>query len=227
MKKALNNLAIFTGNANPKLAKEICDFLNIKLSKASIDRFSDGETRVKIEENVRGQDIFVIQPTSPPANENVMELFILIDALKRASADRITTVIPYFGYARQDRKDQPRVPITAKLVANLLTVSGADRVLTIDLHAGQIQGFFDIPVDNLFAINVFVEHIKKSKLKNFTVVSPDVGGIKMARAYSKRLKAQLAIVDKRRINDRETAVIHIMGEVKGRNVIIIDDKLYG
>lgn len=223
MGKKLNNLAVFTGNASPRLAKEICGYLNIRLSKASVDRFSDGEIRVKIKENVRGQDVFVIQPISPPVNENVMELLIIIDALRRASADRITAVIPYFGYARQDRKDQPRVPITAKLIANLLTGAGTNRVLTIDLHTGQIQGFFDIPVDNLFAINVFVEYIKGLKLKNLGVVSPDVGGIKMARAYSKRLRAPLAIVDKRRINDKEIAVMHIMGEVKGRNVIIIDD----
>jgi len=222
-KKALNGMAIFTGNSNPKLAKDICAYLNRRLFKASVDRFSDGETRVKIKENVRGQDVFIIQPTSPPVNESVMELLIIIDALRRASADRITAVIPYFGYARQDRKDQPRVPITAKLIANLLTGAGATRVVTIDLHAGQIQGFFDIPLDHLFAINVFVDHISGLKLKHLTVVSPDVGGIKMARAYSKRLKAPLAIVDKRRINDKETSVMHIMGEVKGRNVVIVDD----
>ncbi len=223
MKKLLNNLAVFSGNANMMLAKEICNYLDIELSKASVAKFSDGETRVKIDDNIRGKDVFVIQPTCPPANENVMELLIIIDALKRASADRITAVVPYFGYARQDRKDQPRVPITAKLVANLITKAGAGRVLTIDLHAGQIQGFFDIPVDHLFAINVFVEHIKKIKLDNFVVVSPDVGGIKTARAYSKRLRAELAIVDKRRINDKETSVMHIMGEVKGKNVVIVDD----
>jgi len=216
-------MAVFTGNANPKLAKSICNYLGIKLSKASVDRFSDGEVRVKIRENVRGRDVFVVQPTSPPANDNIMELLIIIDALRRASADRITVVIPYFGYARQDRKDQPRVPITAKLIANILTGAGAHRVLTIDLHAGQIQGFFDIPLDNLYAINVFVEHIAGLKMKNLAIVSPDVGGIKMARAYSKRLKAPLAIVDKRRINDKETTVMNIMGEVKDRNVILIDD----
>jgi ribose-phosphate pyrophosphokinase len=221
--KPHNDLVIVTGNANPSLARRICNFLDIGLTKASIDRFSDGEIRVKIQANVRGRDVFIIQPTSPPVNDHAMELFIIIDALRRASADRITAVVPYFGYARQDRKDQPRVPITAKLIANLLTVAGAGRLLTIDLHAGQIQGFFDIPVDNLFAVNVLVNSITKLKLKNFVVVSPDVGGIKMARAYSKRLKAPLAIVDKRRVNDTTAEVIHIMGEVAGKNAVLIDD----
>ena len=159
MPKQLNNLAVFTGNSSPKLAKEICSYLNIDLAKVSVDKFSDGETRVMIKENVRGHDVYVIQPACPPVNDSYMELLILIDALRRASADRITAVIPYFGYARQDRKDQPRVPITAKLMANLLTGAGANRVITVDLHAGQIQGFFDIPADNLYAINVFVDHI--------------------------------------------------------------------
>lgn len=225
MKRLSDTLMVFTGNANDKLVKSICDLLKIKLSKATVDKFSDGEIRVKIEENVRGRDVFVVQPTCPPVNENAMELFIIIDALKRASAARITAVIPYFGYARQDRKDQPRVPITAKLVANLITVSGANRVLTIDLHAGQIQGFFDIPVDNLFAVNIFVDHLKQLKLKDVVVVSPDVGGIKMARAYAKKLKTPLAIVDKRRVNDTQAEVMNIMGEVKGRNVIIVDDMI--
>ena len=188
-----------------------------------VSRFSDGEVRVKIEENVRGKDVFVVQPTSPPVNENLMELLIMIDALKRASARRITAVIPYFGYARQDRKDQPRVPITAKLVANLLTVAGADRVLTLDLHAGQIQGFFDIPLDHLYAINVFVEYFSKKLKNNLVVVSPDVGGIKMARAYAKRLSAGLAIVDKRRNSPDSTSAIHILGEVEGKNCVLVDD----
>jgi len=222
-RKMQNNLSIFTGNANPKLAKEICSYLNVELSKAKVAKFTDGEIRVEIKENVRGKDVFVIQPTSPPTNDNVMELLIIIDALRRASADRITAVIPYFGYARQDRKDQPRVPITAKLIANILTGAGANRVLTIDLHAGQIQGFFDIPLDHLFAINVFADHLAKVKLKNLVIVSPDVGGIKMVRAYSKRLKAPMAIVDKRRVSDSQAEVMNIMGEVKGKNAMIIDD----
>jgi len=225
MGKKLDNLAVFTGNANPKLAKEICSYLGIELSKVVVNRFNDGEVRVQIKQNIRGHDVYVIQPTCPPANEHTMELLILIDALRRASAERITAVIPYYGYARQDRKDQPRVPITAKLIANLLTGAGAHRIITVDLHAGQIQGFFDIPADNLYAINVFVDHIKSLKLKNLAIVSPDVGGIKMTRAYSKRLRAPLAIVDKRRINDKETSVMNIMGQVKGKNVIIIDDMI--
>ena len=219
-----NNLLIFSGNSNRKLASDICKFLKVKLADAAVDHFSDGEIRVKINENVRGHDVFVVQPTCSPSNENLMELLILIDALKRASAQRITAVLPYFGYARQDRKDQPRVPITAKLVANLLTVAGADRVLTIDLHAGQIQGFFDIPLDHLFAFTILTEYIKKLKLNNdFVIVSPDVGGIKTARAFAKRLKCSLAIVDKRRVNDKQAEVMHIMGDVKGKHAVIVDD----
>ena len=219
-----NHLLIFTGNSNRKLTLDICKHLKVKLGGASIDRFSDGEIRVKINENVRGHDVFVIQSTSNPANENIMELLIMIDALKRASAQRITAVLPYFGYARQDRKDQPRVPITAKLTANLLTVAGADRILTVDLHAGQIQGFFDIPLDHLFAVKIFIDYRKKMNSKEtFVVVSPDVGGIKTARAYAKRFKCGLAIVDKRRINDKEAEVMHIMGDVKGKVAVIVDD----
>ncbi len=218
-----NEMLLFSGNGNKKLAEEICESLQKNLSDAAVDRFSEGEIEVKINHDVRGKDVFVIQPTAPPVNENLMELLIMIDALRRASARRITAVLPYYGYARQDRKDQPRVPITAKLVANLITKAGADRVLTIDLHAGQIQGFFDIPLDNLYAVNVFVDHLLKRGVKDLVVVSPDVGGIKVARAYAKRLKAELAIVDKRRINDRNTEVIHIMGEVKGKNALIVDD----
>jgi ribose-phosphate pyrophosphokinase len=216
-------LLVFSGNANPELAAEICDYLEIDLGKAMVAKFSEGEIRVKIEQDVRGKDVFVVQPTCPPVNDNLVELLILIDALKRASAKRITAVLPHYGYARQDRKDQPRVPITAKLVANIITVAGADRVLTIDLHAGQIQGFFDIPLDNLHAVNVFVDYFSKLGIKNLVVVSPDVGGIKMARAYAKRLKAFLAIVDKRRISDKEAEVMHILGEVKGRHAVIVDD----
>lgn len=219
----MDKLAIFSGNAHPELAKNICKYLNISLSDALIDRFSEGEIRVKINDNVRGKDVFVIQPTSPPPNENLMELLIMIDALKRASSQRITAVIPYFGYARQDRKDQPRVPITAKLVANLLTVAGVDRILTMDLHAGQIQGFFDIPMDHLFAVGVFIDYIIKLKLKDLVVVSPDVGGIKMARAYAKRLSAGLAIIDKRRVSPEKTEVVHVLGEVEDKNALIVDD----
>ena len=218
-----NKIAVFTGNANRKLSKEICRFLKIPLGKALVARFSEGEVRIKINQDVRGQDVFVVQPTSPPVNEHLMELLIFLDALKRASARRITAVIPYYGYARQDRKDQPRVPITAKLVANLLTGAGASRVLTMDLHASQIQGFFDIPLDHLFAINVFVEYVKENRIKDVIVVSPDVGGIKMARAYAKRLGVPLAIVDKRRVSDKDAVVMNILGEVKGKNVLIIDD----
>lgn len=219
----MDKLAVVTGNAHPELAKNICKFLKIKLSECLVGRFSEGEIRVKIEENIRGKDVFVIQPTCPPVNDTLMELLILIDALKRASAKRITAVMPYYGYARQDRKDQPRVPITAKLVANLITVAGADRVLTMDLHAGQIQGFFDIPLDHLFAAGVFVEYFEKLKLKDLVIVSPDVGGIKMARAYSKRLRAGLAIVDKRRVSPETTEAEHILGDIEGKNIIIVDD----
>jgi len=216
-------LLVFSGNANRKLALEICNYLDIELGEALVGRFSEGETRVKIEQDVRGKDVFVIQPTCPPVNESIMEILVMIDALKRASAKRITAVLPYYGYARQDRKDQPRVPITAKLVANLVTVAGADRVLTIDLHAGQIQGFFDIPLDNLYAVNMFVEYFSRMKIKNLVVVSPDVGGIKMARAYAKKLGSSLAVVDKRRVSDKEAEVMHILGDVKGKNVVIVDD----
>ncbi len=216
-------LLVFSGNASPELANEICNYLEIDLGKAMVAKFSEGEIRVKIEQDVRGKDVFVVQPTCPPVNDNLVELLIIIDALKRASAKRITAVLPHYGYARQDRKDQPRVPITAKLVANIVTVAGANRVLTIDLHAGQIQGFFDIPLDNLHAVNVFVDYFTKLGIRNLVVVSPDVGGIKMARAYAKRLKAALAIVDKRRISDKEAEVVHILGEVKGKNAVIVDD----
>ena len=218
-----NKLSVFGGNSNVKLLIEICKLLRVKMGDASVARFTDGETQVKINENVRGNDVFVVQSTCFPANDNLIELLILIDALKRASADRITAVLPYFGYARQDRKDQPRVPITAKLIANLLTRAGASRVLTIDLHAGQIQGFFDVPLDHLYAVNVFVEYFEKKGIENLVVVSPDVGGIKVARAYAKRLNAGLAIVDKRRINDTEAEAMNIMGEVGGKNVVIVDD----
>jgi ribose-phosphate pyrophosphokinase len=219
----MDKLSVFSGSAHPGLAQNICKYLKVKLQDALVDRFSEGEIRVKINENVRGKDVFVVQPTSPPTNDNLMELLIMIDALKRASANRITAVIPYFGYARQDRKDQPRVPITAKLVANLLTVAGSNRILTMDLHAGQIQGFFDIPVDHLLAVGVSTDYFSRLKLKDLVVVSPDVGGIKMARAYAKKLSASLAIIDKRRISPEKAEVMHILGDVEGRDAIIVDD----
>jgi len=216
-------MKIIAGNANPKLAQEICKYLDMPMGDALVTTFSEGEIRVKINENVRGKDVFIVQPTCPPVNNNLMELLVIIDALRRASAKRITAVLPYFGYARQDRKDQPRVPITAKLVANLITTAGADRILTVDLHAGQIQGFFDIPMDHLYAVNVFVNHIKKIKLKNIVIVSPDVGGIKTARAYAKKFESPLAIVDKRRISEDATEAMNILGNIKSKNVIIVDD----
>ncbi len=214
MKRLDSELAIFTGNANPGLAKAICRVLHVRPSACLVGRFSEGEIRVKINENVRGKDVFIVQPTCPPSNDNLMELLILLDAIRRASARRITAVIPYYGYARQDRKDQPRVPITAKLVANLITTAGANRVLTMDLHAGQIQGFFDIPLDHLYAVTVFQRYLSRRRLKSLIVVSPDVGGIKIARAYAKRLEAGLAVVDKRRTSPESTEVIHILGEVR-------------
>ncbi len=219
----MDKLAIFSGNANHELADNICKYLKVKLSDAFVSRFSDSETRVKINENVRGKDVFVVQSTCPPVNEHLMELLIMIDAVRRSSARRITAVIPYFGYARQDRKDQPRVPITAKLVANLLASTGADRILTVDLHAGQIQGFFDIPLDHLFAVGVFNDYLSELKLKDITVISPDVGSIKMARAYAKRMGASLAIIDKRRASPDKAEAMHILGEVEDNNAIIVDD----
>jgi len=221
----MDKIMVFSGNSNKVLAEKICKSLNVTLAKALVSCFNDGEIRVKIEENVRGKDVFVVQSTCPPVNDNLVELLIMLDALKRASAYRVTAVIPYFGYARQDRKDQPRVPITAKLVANILARSGANRVLTLDLHAGQIQGFFDIPLDHLYAINAFVDYFKKIKIDNFLIVSPDVGGIKMARAYAKRFGVDLAIVDKRRNSPDSTEVMHILGEVEGKNVILTDDMI--
>lgn len=216
-------MKIFSGNANPELAKKISKFLKVPLGDAIVSTFSEGEIRVKINEDVRGRDVFIVQPTCPPTNNNLMELLIMMDAVKRASARRITAVIPYFGYARQDRKDQPRVPISAKLVANLLESAGADRILTMDLHASQIQGFFDVPMDHLFAVNTVVDYFTKKKIKNLVIASPDVGGIKMARAYAKRMNAHLAIVDKRRIDDQHTETMSILGEVKGKNIVIVDD----
>ncbi len=221
----MQDLKIFTGNANVPLAREITEYLGIPLGDASVGTFSDGEINVKVNENVRGKDVFVIQPTSSPVNNHLMELLIMTDALKRASARRITAVMPYYGYARQDRKVQPRVPITSRLVADLITTAGADRVLTIDLHAGQIQGFFDIPVDNLFATPVLFDYLKKKDLENFVVVSPDAGGVERARAFGKRLGATIAIIDKRRSAPNVAEVMHIIGDVKGRDVLLLDDMI--
>ena len=215
-------LKLFSGRANRPLAEKIAHHLGEPLGKLEIQNFSDGEIWVKFIDNVRGADVFIIQTTVPPA-DNLLELLITVDAAKRASARKVSVVIPYFGYARQDRKDQPRVAITSKLVANLITTSGADRVICMDLHAPQIQGFFDIPVDHLYSSVVFVEHLRKQKIQNLTVVSPDVGGIKMARAYAKRLDADLVLIDKRRPSHNVVEVMNIVGDVAGRNVLIVDD----
>ena len=216
-------LKIFTGTAHRALAESICKYLGAPLGDASVSSFPDGETFVKINENIRGRDVYIVQPTCPPTNQNLMELLILVDAARRASAARITAVIPFFGYARQDRKDQPRVPITAKLVANLLVAAGVQRVLTMDLHAQQLQGFFDIPVDHLYALPVMMEYITKRNLENLVVVSPDVGGVKMAQAYAQALGVSLAIVVKKRKSATETEASHVIGDVYGRNVLIVDD----
>jgi ribose-phosphate pyrophosphokinase len=215
-------LRLFTGNANRPLARAICDYLGTDLGDASVGQFSDGEVFVKINENIRGSDIFVFQPTFPPAN-HLMELLVMIDAVRRASARRVTAVIPYFGYQRQDRKDQPRVPITAKLVANLITTAGADRVMTMDLHSAQIQGFFDIPFDHLYAAPVLVDHFMRLKLSNLIAVAPDIGSVKMARAYAKRLGVSLAVVDKRRPRPDAVEMMNIIGDVEGKNVVVFDD----
>jgi ribose-phosphate pyrophosphokinase len=214
---------IFSGTSNQPLAQAICAYIGIELGKSTIKPFPDGETFVKIEENVRGEDVFLVQSTSPPTNHHLMEMFIMIDALRRASAARITTVLPFYGYARQDRKDQPRVPITAKLIANLLVAAGANRILTMDLHAQQIQGFFDIPVDHLYAAPVMYEYLKKKQLNNLVVVSPDVGGLKMAYAYSQVLEGGLAIVAKRRKSASEVESMAVIGEIRGKNVLMVDD----
>jgi ribose-phosphate pyrophosphokinase len=214
---------IFSGTSNPLLAKSIAAYIGVELGKCTVSSFPDGETFVKIEENVRGEDVFIIQSTCPPTNHNLMELFIMMDAVRRASASRITAVLPFYGYARQDRKDQPRVPITAKLVANLLVAAGASRILTMDLHAQQIQGFFDIPVDHLYAAPVMYEYLKKLLLPDLVVVSPDVGGLKMAHAYSQVLEAGLAIVAKRRKSATDIEAMAVIGEIRGRNVLLVDD----
>ena len=219
----MTRLKIFTGNANPDLAKEICAYLCIPLGSALVKRFSDGEINVEIRDNVRGVDVFVIQSTCPPVNDHLMELLILMDALKRASARRVTAVLPYYGYARQDRKVLPRAPITAKLIADLLTAAGVSRMLTMDLHAGQIQGFFNIPVDHLYSAPVMLEHIKANYGNDIVVVSPDAGGVERARAFAKRLDADLAIIDKRRERAGQSEVMNIIGDVGGRRCILVDD----
>ena len=216
-------MKLFSGSSNQPLAEAISRYIGIELGKSTIKPFPDGETFVKVEENVRGEDVFVVQSTSPPTNHYLMELFIMIDALRRASAARITAVLPFYGYARQDRKDQPRVPITAKLVANLLVAAGANRILTMDLHAQQIQGFFDIPVDHLYAAPVMYEYLKTKRLRNLVVVSPDVGGLKMAYAYSQVMDAGLAIVAKRRKNASEVESMAVIGEIRGKDALLVDD----
>ena len=221
--KTLDRLRVFTGSANTALSEHICQELGVPLGDCSVKTFSDGEIYLQIKENVRGMDVFVVQPTCTPVDRNLMELLLMSDALRRASAKRITAVMPYYGYSRQDRKDRPRVPISAKLVANLIVTAGADRVLSLDLHAGQIQGFFDVPVDHLFAAPVMVVYLKTLDLPNLTVISPDAGGVERARAYGKRLAAPLAIIDKRRSQVNVAEVMHVIGDVKGRTCLIVDD----
>jgi ribose-phosphate pyrophosphokinase len=220
-----HTLKILTGNAHLALAQEICDELGVPLGKAQVGRFPDGEVRLQILENVRGADAFVIQPTCRPVNDNLVELLIMLDALARASAARITAVMPYFAYARQDRKDRPRVPISSKLVADLLTSAGADRVLALELHAGQIQGFFDIPVDHLYATPVTVGYFRKLRIKNLVVVSPDTGGVERARGFAKRMNVPLAIIDKRREDAHTVEVFNVIGDVEGKNCLLVDDMI--
>ena len=218
-------LQIFTGNANPELAQEIVEFLGMELSKAKVSKFKDGEVRLEINESVRGNNVFIIQPTCAPVNENLMELLIMVDAIRRASAKSITTVIPYYGYARQERKQKPREPISAKLVANLLTAAGADRMVTIDLHTSSIQGFFDIPVDHMPAVPLLANYYREKQLENVVVVSPDTGGVTRARNLAERLNCTLAIIDKRRPEPNKSEIMGIIGDVRGKNVIIVDDMI--
>ncbi len=218
-----NEMKVFSGNGNPVLARAICDYLRLPLGAWKLSRFSDGEVYCQILENVRGTDVFVIQPTCHPVNENIMELLIAVDAMKRSSAARITAVIPYYGYARQDRKDKPRVPISAKLVADLLTAAGVDRLLTLDLHAPAIQGFFDLPVDHLFAAPVLLDWIERQGFQDLTIVSPDAGGVERARAFAKNIEAGLVIVDKRRVDANVAETMNVIGEVVGRTCVIVDD----
>jgi len=213
---------IFAGNASRRLASAICEKLKLPLGDVAVGRFEDGEVSVRFNENIRGSDVFIIQATGPPS-DHLMELLVMLDAAKRASARRVTAVMPYFGYARQDRKDQPRAPISAKLVANLITTAGADRALTMDLHSAQIQGFFDIPFDHLYAAPVLIEHFAQKQIPNLVVVAPDVGGVKMARAYAKRLGAELALTDKRRPRPDAVEIVNIIGDVKGKNAVLFDD----
>jgi len=219
------DLKLLTGNSNPALAKEIAEYIGQGLSQTTVTTFSDGEIRVRIDENVRGGDVFLIQSCCHPVNNSIMELLLLLDAVKRSSASRITAVIPYYGYGRQDRKDQPRVPISAKLIADLLTVAGANRILTMDLHAGPIQGFFDIPVDHLYAMPVLLDYIKKQQLSDIVVFSPDAGGVERARAFAKRLNSSLAIIDKRRELPNQAEVMNIIGDVKGKHALLFDDMI--
>jgi ribose-phosphate pyrophosphokinase len=219
------NLRIFTGNANPKLAEDICAYLNLSLGKAEVSHFPDGESKVRISEDIRGRDVFIVQSTCPPVNDHLMELLVLIDAARRASANRITAVIPYYGYARQDRKHEGRVPITAKLVANLLTTAGADRVMSVELHAEQIQGFFDVPVDHLSSMPVQINHIRSLGLQNLTVLSPDLGRTKLTEKFARRLRAGLAVIEKRRMGDNEVVKGHVVGDIRGRDVLIVDDMI--
>jgi ribose-phosphate pyrophosphokinase len=219
----IGEMKIISGSANPLLVKGICDYIGTDLCQTTVKRFPDGEIFVKINENIRGSDLFIINPTCPPANDNLVEMLIMIDAARRASAQRITAVLPFYGYARQDRKDQPRVPITAKLVANLLTTAGANRVLTVDLHAPQIQGFFDIPVDHLYASSVFYDYIKKLKIPDMVVISPDVGGLKMASTYADLLGVPFGFVAKRRTDATHVEAMNIVGDVAGRSVLLVDD----
>ncbi|MFZ5807207.1 MAG: ribose-phosphate diphosphokinase [Verrucomicrobiota bacterium] len=217
------DIQLFTCSAHRELAERIANYIGIPLGKALVTAFPDGETFIRIEQNIRGSDLFIIQPTCPPTNHHLMELLIMIDAARRASASRITAVIPFYGYARQDRKDQPRVPITAKLIANLLVAAGANRILTVDLHAQQIQGFFDIPVDHLYALPVFYKYILSKKIKDLVVVTPDVGALKLASAYAQAFGAGMAVVAKRRHNAMETEALYVVGEVKGKNILLVDD----
>jgi ribose-phosphate pyrophosphokinase len=221
----VHELKLFAGLSNPTLVKEVCDYLELEQGDALVSTFSDGEIRIQINENVRGKDIFLFQSCCEPVNKHVMELLLMIDALQRSSAYRITAVIPYYGYGRQDRKDQPRVPISAKLVADLITTAGADRVLTMDLHAGQIQGFFKIPVDHLYAAPVLLDYVARRGSQELVVVSPDAGGVERARAFAKRLQANLAIIDKRREGPNEAHVMHIIGDVAGRDALLLDDMI--
>jgi ribose-phosphate pyrophosphokinase len=218
-----DSLKVLSGSAHPILAQSICDHLGVPVCSTTLTTFPDGETFVQIHENIRGRDVFIVQPTCPPTNQNLMELLIMVDAVRRASADRITAVLPFFGYARQDRKDRPRVPITAKLVANLLVAAGVHRVLTVDLHAGQIQGFFDIPVDHLYAAPVLVQAIRERNIEDLVVVSPDVGGIKMTHAFAKAMGAPMAIVAKNRVSADEVQALSVIGDVEGKNVLLVDD----